>query len=241
MKIIAHRGASGLALENTLAALELARLLGVDAIEIDVHKTADNVLVVCHDSTMFRVSGQWTRVRDATLEQLQKITLNDGVSKVPTLQQAFATTGTVPLIVELKASGCTEELAELLKKHPSREVTIASFKHTELSALKKLGVSAHMVALERTKPFEIVDIAKREKLDGIGLNFWLLNPLTYWWIRRAGLSIYVYTINSHILGKFIGWLYPRVGICTDHPEWFIKHPWLKVKRSFLEKHTKKER
>jgi glycerophosphoryl diester phosphodiesterase len=241
MKIIAHRGASGLALENTLAALELARLLGVDAIEIDVHKTADNVLVVCHDSTMYRVSGDWTRVRNVTFQELQKIILNDGVSTVPTLEQVFAATGDIPLIVELKASNCTDELARLIKQHPKRDVTVASFKHSELSALKQKNVNAQLVALERTKPFEIVDVAKRERLDGIGLNFWLLNPLTYWWIRRAGLSIYVYTINSHVLGKFIGWLYPHAGICTDHPEWFIKHPWLKVKRSFLEKHTKKDR
>ena len=57
MKIIGHRGAAGLALENTLPGIELARLLGVDAIEIDVRKTKDNQLILCHDADLKRVAG----------------------------------------------------------------------------------------------------------------------------------------------------------------------------------------
>lgn len=235
MKIIGHRGASGLALENTLAGLELARLLGVDAIELDVRLTGDGTLVVCHDTTLTRVSGHGVRVGTSTLKQVQAVILNDGQSTVPTLAEALEITGDVPLIVELKGTGCVPEIIKLLKKHERRDISIASFRHGELSKLREAGVSVPLLALEQTKPFEIIDAAKQKKFDGIGLNFWLLNPLTYWLTRRAGLSIYVYTINSHILGKLISWLYPHAGICTDHPEWFIKHPWLKVRSSFFDK------
>jgi len=239
MKIIAHRGASGLALENTLASLELARLLGVDAIEIDILKTSDDVLVVCHDFTLTRVSESAIHIGGSTLEQIQAVTLNDGASSVPTLEQALEITGDIPLIIELKSADCVDAIVPVIKRHAKRDLSIASFRHGDLGKLRKLTVDAKLIALERTKPFEIVDSAKREGFDGIGLNFWLLNPLTYWWIKRAGLSLYVYTINSRVLGNFIGWLYPRAAICTDHPEWFIKHPWLKVRRSFADKRMKR--
>ncbi len=56
MKIIGHRGVAGLALENTLPGLELARLLGVDAIEFDVRMTNDEHIVLCHDNSLSRVA-----------------------------------------------------------------------------------------------------------------------------------------------------------------------------------------
>lgn len=241
MKIIAHRGASGLALENTLASFELATLLGVDAIELDIHITRDGKLVANHDATLLRTSGTALRVKSSKQRQVSSVQLNDGQSYVPTLQQVFDATGSTPLIVEIKSAGCVPTLQKLLKKYKRRDVTVASFKHAELSQLQALGTHAKLVALERTKPLEIIDTAKQHHFDGIGLNFWLLNPLTYWYVRRAGLSIYVYTINSRVLGKLIGWLYPHAAICTDHPEWFIKHPWLKVRGSLSEKLTRSNR
>ena len=241
MKIIAHRGASGLALENTLASFELATLLGVDAIELDIHISQDGKLVVNHDATLLRTSGNPLQVKSSKQRQISAVLLNDGQSYVPTLKQVFDATSHTPLIVEIKSSGCVPALHQLLKQHRNRDVTVVSFKHAELSQLQALGTHAKLVALERTKPFEIIDVARHQQFDGIGLNFWLLNPLTYWYARRAGLSIYVYTINSRVLGKLISWLYPHAGICTDHPEWFIKHPWLKVRGSLSEKLTRPNR
>ncbi len=237
MKIIAHRGASGLALENTLASLELAKLLGVDAIELDIHKTIDNRLVVCHDSDLARVSSAGLRIANSTLKQLQSITLNDRLSTVPTLEGALKMIGDTPVIIEIKATGCTDELLAILQKFSRKDIRIASFKWGELTKLHDAGVSVPLIALERTKPFEVIHLAKQRKFEGIGLNFWLLNPLTYFMIKRAGLSLYVYSVNSRVLGSLISWVYPSVGICTNHPEWFIKHPWLKLRRSFKDKRS----
>lgn len=235
MKIIGHRGAAGLALENTLSSIELARLLGVDAIEIDIHKSADGRLVVCHDADLARISKSALKIADSTLADIQRVTLNDGQSNVPTLEGALKMAGDVPLIIEIKSNDCVHDLVELLNEHPHKAISLASFKLDVLSQLHDAGVTVPLIGLERTKPFDIIQYAKQRKLDGIGLNFWLLNPLTYWMIRRAKLSLYVYTINSRLLGVLIGWLYPGAAICTNHPEWFIKHPWLTLKRSFGEK------
>lgn len=227
MKVIGHRGAAGLALENTLAGFELARLLGVDAIELDIHITKDNQIVAVHDTDLKRVSkhGVSKRIKDHTLAQIQKIVLNDGESVVPTLESVFETTTKVPLYIEIKAEGCVEQLLHILDKYPERSVTVVSFKLNELALLRQLRPKLKLVGLERTKSIEIIQLARMLKLDGIGLNFWVLNPLAYWLAKRANLTIYVYTVNSRFLGKFLGLVYPRVAICSDHPEWFVRHPY----------------
>lgn len=72
MEIWAHRGASAEAPENTMSAFRLAAEQGADAIEFDVHRTADGELVVIHDETIDRTSNGRGVVADLTLEQLRR-------------------------------------------------------------------------------------------------------------------------------------------------------------------------
>jgi glycerophosphoryl diester phosphodiesterase len=229
MKIIGHRGAAGLALENTLPSLELARLLGVDAIEFDVRKTKDNQLILCHDADLSDISSSDKKINTLTKEQLQKIILSDDQSSVPSLQDALKMCDKIPVLIELKETGCAELLLAVLEKFPNSDVTVLSFKLSELAYLRRLRPDMKLYGLERTKPFDIIQYARELRLNGIGLNFWLLNPLTYWLAKRHSLDIFVYTVNSKLLGKFIGLLYPKVAVCTNHPEFFIKHPYLKIR------------
>jgi glycerophosphoryl diester phosphodiesterase len=67
--VIAHRGASGLAPENTLAAFELAVALGADGVEMDVQLTADGRVVVIHDTRVNRTTDAAGRVANLTVEQ----------------------------------------------------------------------------------------------------------------------------------------------------------------------------
>lgn len=231
MKIIGHRGAAGLALENTLPSLELARLLGVDAIEFDVRKTKDDVMVLCHDSDMSRISSSSAKVAELTHKELQAITLNDEQSCIPTLGEALKMTRNIPVVIEIKQRGCADALLKVLDEFPELDYSIASFKLDELTILRNERPELTLIGLERTKPIDIIQFARKLKLSGVGLNFWLLNPLTYVLAKRSGLSMYVYTVNNKILGKFIGYLYPQVSVCTDHPEWFIKHPWLRLRQN----------
>lgn len=231
MKIIGHRGAAGLALENTLPSIELARLLGVDAIEFDVRKTKDDHLVLSHDADLSRISDSHARIRSLTLKELRTITLNDGQSQVPTLNEALRACGKVPVIIELKESECLDQLLDTLDRFPEANITVASFKHQEMAKLKQLRPGLKVYLAEKTRPIEIIQLARDVKADGVDLNFWLLNPLTYLMARRFNLEIMVFTVNSRILARFINLLYPSALICTNHPEWFIKHPWLKVRSS----------
>lgn len=219
MKIIGHRGAAGSELENTLASLQAAIDMGVYAVEIDIRKTRDNKLVVCHDDILSRVAEDPRKVSELTLKQLQKIPLLSGAD-VPTLQEALEVIGSKLVYIEIKQSGCSHLLLDTLKQFPAANTRIASFKHSELEILRGLDPWVKLDALERTKPFDVIHLAKRLRLNGVGLNYWLLNPLTYQLCKRANLDIYVYTVNNTFQATFLSLLYPNIAICTDYPERF---------------------
>ena len=70
--VIAHRGASAYAPENTMPAFEKALELGAEGIELDVHMTADGEIVVIHDHTIDRTSNGKGMVKDLTLDEIKK-------------------------------------------------------------------------------------------------------------------------------------------------------------------------
>ncbi len=219
--IIGHRGAAGPAIENTIASFKRALELGANAIELDVRKTADDILVVCHDRNLDRVAGADVVIRKTKWRDLQKVTLKDGSSHIPTLDEALAVIGTTPVLIEIKASGCSKQLAEIIDRHADAKVTIISFKLSELLEMRQLRPKIPLFLNEQTKAIEAIQAARALKLSGIGLNFWLLNPLAYTLARRAKLKVFVYTVNRRFYGRLIHLLYPRVSICTDHPEYFV--------------------
>ena len=106
--IIAHRGASAVAPENTMAAFREAIAAGADGIEFDVRLTRDAVPVVIHDSTLRRTTGLSHRIADLTMTELE--TLNVGV---PSLEQLFTLFESNDLIlnVEMKCDSPSEHAA----------------------------------------------------------------------------------------------------------------------------------
>ena len=107
--VIAHRGASGYELENTLAAFRRASSMGAAGVELDVHSTADGQIVVHHDAY---ISGK--PINTTTLEDLRKITLADG-EPVPTLAEALnAIEGTAYIELKTLAKSADEELFRVI-------------------------------------------------------------------------------------------------------------------------------
>jgi glycerophosphoryl diester phosphodiesterase len=221
-KIIGHRGAAGLALENTPEAFRAGIRAGVDAMEFDVHVTRDGELVVCHDSHLASISNSNAIIQNLTYDELRKIPLNNG-EHVPTLREVLDIAGNTPVVIEIKIKGFTREICEIVDKYPHLNVTFASFKRGVISECRHLRPNIPaLVAEHGSHPLEIIRTAALENATGIDLNFRLLNPLTYWMCRRRRLQIMVYTVNSKFVGNFIRRLYPSVWICTNFPNKFIK-------------------
>ena len=227
-KIIGHRGAAGLALENSRQAFLAAIKHGVDMIELDVRLTADDKLVIIHDPTTGRVATEDVKVRDKTLVELRAIKLDNG-DMFQTLDEVLGLIGNTPVIIELKDENSVDELLLTLARHPNAPASIASFHAEELRQVRRVLPDIPMYALEYLAPIDIIRTARKLRATGIGLNFWLMNPLTYRLARRYHLEIYVYVYSGRLgewlmihAARFLHWLYPELHLCTRHPERFVK-------------------
>lgn len=219
-KIIGHRGAAGLALENSTESIRAALKQVVDSIEFDVHRTRDNKLVVVHDKHTGRVAQEKVRISEKTLDELRKLPLKNG-QPLPTLDDVLEILGSKSIIIDIKDEDSSGELLQALKRHPEANVSFASFKHRELRQLHERRPEIPIYVLEHFSPIDIIHSAISLGARGIGLNKWLMNPFTYYLAQRYNLELYVYTLNSPQLGRLFKHLYPAVDICTDHPERFI--------------------
>ena len=189
-------------------------------IEFDVRLTADDHLVVIHDKETGRVSEDKHTIRQQSLAELRNFSLSNG-DRLLTLDEALDIIGTTPVIIELKDKGCVDELLLVLERHPSAKPSIASFQHDELRDARRALPEIPTYVLENYAPVDIIHTAHNMHATGIGLNKWLMNPLTYWLAKRYDLEIYLYTVNGRLLARFLHVLYPNVNLCTNRPERFI--------------------
>jgi glycerophosphoryl diester phosphodiesterase len=214
---IGHRGAAGYAPENTIVSIHAAIAHDVDGIEFDVRLTLDKELVLCHDATLLRTAELDVHISDLTLEQIRQVSTLAG-EPIPTLEEALKAVGETPVIIEVKDAGSVDRLIAVLDKFTDLDVSVASFNHDEMATLLKRRPKTIVYLLERTNPFEVIQKAHTMHVAGIGLNYWILNPLTYFLAKRNNLIIYVYTVNRPFIGHFIHRLYPQVRICTNYPD-----------------------
>lgn len=217
MKIIGHRGARGLAPENTIVGFKRGLSEGVDGIEFDIHATKDGELVVLHDESFARTCGVNRAVADLTLEQIRKIRTHEG-EPIPTLAEALAVIDSPLIVVEGKGKNWAELLAKALKNHPkSKRCVVISFDHEELAAFGRLSPNHKLYGLEDRHPFAAIRSAKRNGFYGIDLNYGLLIPPVYVWAKLNNLDIFVYTVNRTINARLIRHFCPGTAITTDYP------------------------
>ena len=208
MKSIAHRGASAIAPENSLEAIRVARKHGVDYIEVDVRKTADNKLVIIHDEDTYRTHGIKKVVAKSIFSSLP--------SSVASLDQAIKAAKNTPLILELKEPIPLNLLHEhlLTNKH----LSIASFDPKILYEIRKNYPHIKIWVLEKWQPYRALKRAQRTKAYGIGIHLRGFSPLLYALATKRNIKVFVYTINNPILAKILVKIFPELIICTDKPD-----------------------
>lgn len=102
--LLGHRGASALALENTLTAFARARADGADGVELDVRLSADGELAVFHDEDLERIAGRAGRVAGMSWRELAAVALPGG-ERIPRLDEVLGETAPMLVNVEIKQSG----------------------------------------------------------------------------------------------------------------------------------------
>ena len=140
----AHRGASEYAPENTFLSFYLGVYMGANGIETDVQITKDNVLVLFHDDSLTRMTGQQGGISDYTFDELQsfwveKQGLKDKIVKFEDFLVRFSKMD-LTFAIELKASNVAKPVADMLKKFDiCDKVVVTSFKYDELLSFRKVA------------------------------------------------------------------------------------------------------
>jgi len=237
--IIAHRGASHDAPENTVASTRLGWRQGADGVECDIHLTKDGKIIAIHDFDTKKVTGRDRKVVDQTLAELRE--LDAGAWKGPqwkgeklaTLRELL---DTVPpgkrLVIEIKCG--PEILPELERdlqasgKGPG-QLVIISFNYDVIVDAKKRFPRIPALYLasnkkdKQTGELPTLDslIAQAKAARADGLNLEQKFPIDAAFVKRvhdAGLKFYVWTVNDAEVARQL--VAAGVdGITTDRPEW----------------------
>lgn len=239
VEIIAHRGASFDAPENTLAAMKLGWEQGADGIELDLWLSKDGRILVFHDKDTKRFETTARAITNLTLAEARKLDVGSwkgGQFKgepVPTLESILAT---IPkgkrAVLEIKdGPHIVPELVRVLREsgRQPEEIAVISFNYDSLLASKKAWPKsehyflydykkdAKTQAFPEVKP--LIQHAKAGGFDGLNLNFkWPITKDFVSEVKSAGLKMYVWTVNDPAVARQL--VAAGVdGITTDRPQW----------------------
>jgi len=211
-RIIAHRGASHYAPENTLAAFELAVDMGATKIELDVDVTRDGQLIVMHDSRVDRTTNGMGRVRDYTLAELRELTADRGWEgqfarseiRVPTLAEVLEFAGARDLWVNIETKDFTNSwgtvndlvAAEVAACDRVESTLISSINHRAVAGFAR-SYPQFNTAIAFIETFaDLPGYARRCGANVLHPHFSLINEQFVAEAREHGLGINAWTIDD---------------------------------------------
>jgi glycerophosphoryl diester phosphodiesterase len=221
MKIIAHRGASAVFPENSIAAFDRAVALGASAIETDVLMTRDNEYILRHDD-LLRADGRWQSIRSLTLKDLrQKQGLSEEI--LPTLKKFLDQyQNQCELILDLKTLGMGSDIArELLKRKNIQNITLASFVHSDIAVIRKESPELQCSLTFASSPSNLIGILNEADIRIVNMHRGTISQADAEKLNAQGIRWRVYTVNwPEEAAKFRSW--GADGIFTDDPELMLK-------------------
>jgi glycerophosphoryl diester phosphodiesterase len=213
--IIAHRGASAYAPENTLSAFEKAIQMGVLVIETDVHQTKDSVVVIMHDLSVDRTTNGAGLVKDMPVNEFKALNIekDEQVSgeHPPTLEEAIKLiNGRCKLLIELKKGSdyypnIEKHIVDLIAKYNAHSwiYTIHSFDKKALVNVAKQDSNINLQKLIVFKfPLVSFNFDKTvnkdnfESWQGVNVYYRFCSKRVIKKIHRLGKTVYVWTVNK---------------------------------------------
>lgn len=221
--IIAHRGASAYAPENTLSAFEKAIEMGSLIIETDVHQTNDSVLVLMHDLTLDRTTNGNGLIKNIIYQEFKKLLIESDLSikkeNPPTLEEAIQLiNGRCKLLIELKKGtsyypNIEKHIVDLIKKYNAQNwiYTIHSFEKEALINIAKRDSNINLQKLIVFKlPLVSFNFDKNFTKDnynnwqGVNVYYKFCSKRLIKKLHKLNKTVYVWTVNSpHKARKFV--------------------------------------
>lgn len=214
IEIIAHRGFSAIAPENTLAAFDLAIKYGANSIEFDVQLSAEGVPVIFHDTTLDRITRTSGKVRDKTLEELNALDAGAWFDrrfsgeKIPTLKSALTILKNVDKFLyfdvkpdcEWSSSEVKNFVNTLLVEGVNNKSVITSFNSQFLEQVREVSqdlLIGHIVANESDYKAQLAKaVAADDRLISSQYRVLLDNPSLVENSRDRGVDVVAWTVDS---------------------------------------------
>lgn len=220
MKIIGHRGARGLAPENTIASLQKALEHHVDELEFDLRVTKDGVPILHHDPDLVDPNGQKRAIDSHTYEELR-----NHKKDLASFEEVLQAIGhPVPLYIEIKPEVAVQPIVKILKQHLANGWKPAYF---------LLGSKSQKTLLELHDALPDIQKIVIEPWSGVRAHYRArqldaklisMNQRWLWWgfirgFKNSDRQLYAYTLNNP--SKARRWArYGLAGVVTDYPDRF---------------------
>ncbi len=236
ISLLAHRGSSAFAPENTRAAFITAKEHGATGVELDVSLLGDGSAVVFHDESIDRCTNASGLLKNLTLEEIKKLDAGSWFApefhneRILTLNEALTLLQTLKLDLNLEIKPrlggeriLVEQIASELKKHhhfTQKNLLISSFDFTALLLAQDLIPCVNLgILYEKALPKNWLEQAMRIHAKSINLNNDYVSESIITEIRHAGFYVYIWTVNNVKRGRQL--LEMGVdGLITDQPQAF---------------------
>jgi glycerophosphoryl diester phosphodiesterase len=197
-----HRGAKGHLVENTIESIKLALEMGVDGIELDVHKCKSGELVVFHDFTLDRLTNGTGEIASFSLTELKKLDVLIDF-KIPTLIEVLDVIDKqCQLNIELKGKHTGISTVSIIEDYIAnknwnyKDFIVSSFQNKELEAVFNANKNIQLGVLTKANLDEAIDFAKTINAKAIHANFSLLSKDNVARAQAKGYKINTWTVNT---------------------------------------------
>ena len=233
-EIVAHRGFSTMAPENTLSSIRAAIEAGATACEFDVHRSRDGAVVLLHDETVDRTTNGTGTVTEMTLSQLKQLDVGSWKDarftgeRIATLEEAlalFKTADCIP-VIEIKMQGISQKVVDAVRKAGMTDrAAVIAFDKTVVEEIRGLepklacawlyGKTLSGTPLQQAK--WIADEAASCKTKMVDLNSQILSNEIIAELHRRGICIWCWTVDSPAyMDALMRWQVD--GITTNRPD-----------------------
>lgn len=235
-EVQAHRGASAVAPENTIAAFRAAAQAGAKWVELDVALTADGTLVVIHDVSIDRTTSGKGSLGELTRDELTALDAGSWFNRkfaherIPTLAETIAALGELGLSanVEIKQHKHHKSLDQLVRavqadianRAPHTQIMISSFDPAALQAMHALEPDLELAMLWDHPPEDWIEQLAAIPATTIHMHFKALSIGFLEEARKRGIKVRAWTCNDPVqLASF--WGAGLTGVITDDPKVFL--------------------
>lgn len=231
-QLIAHRGWSGKAPENTLSAIRMAlEEPKIDSIEIDVHLSKDGIPVVIHDFQVDRTTNGTGYVRDMTAAEL--IALDAGSwfgpvfveERIPLLEDVLTlANGKKSLLIELKQTagmydGLEVAVLELIQKYGMEaQCQLISFDHKSLKTCMEINPEVKCTLVMLGSPLLLVDQVNEIGAAAVSIHHQYVDPEMIESLKNNGTEIVVWTVDRKTDADRVLGIDSSIALTTNHPE-----------------------